>query len=598
MPQLAEGIMAAAEPCVLWLDELHRYLDHGCGLIASGLRKVLRSGTTVLATLDGAAYEYWRRSDVVRQMRSLVLDRCWSVAERQRARMSQDPRVAQAAQADSAIGVAECLAAGPWLWQELRLADRVGGQPRGAALTWAGIDLIRVGLGGPLPTELLLDAHVPYLADSGGPLVRPESAEDALAWAGKTRFGVSSMLLPAGDGVWKVHPQLVATVQEAGIPVHPFTWFQAVGAADDIDDMFTVALNASQHAPSLGVFLWQCLADAGILRAANNLGVTLADLGRHEEAEQVYRAQADLQDPYVLLNLGNLLWKTGRYDEAAGAYRESGTRGHATGWNNLGLLFREQGQLAHAETCLRSAALAGAADAEFNLGVLLADLGRPEEAIAAYARAEAAGDLAGLVNWGMLLAEEGRWTEAEPLFRRGAESGDKEAVFCLANALKAQGSLQEAANWYHRAIGAGDDRAQYNLANLHRDDGRPDLAEPLYRSAAEAGITSALYNLALLLEGQKRFPEAEALLRQAVEDGCSQALFHLGELLRRTDRPDEAAAQWRLAAEAGDATAAIALATVLTSPSDRPYLRRVLLRAADTGDHDAAHLLSVLNSSC
>nr|WTB09145.1 hypothetical protein OG546_36035 [Streptomyces antimycoticus] len=120
VPQLAEGIMTAAEPCVLWLDELHRYLDHGCGLIASGLRKVLRSGTTVLATLDGAAYEYWRRSDVVRQMRSLVLDRRWSVAERQRARMSQDPRVAQAAQADPAIGVAECLAAGPWLWQELR----------------------------------------------------------------------------------------------------------------------------------------------------------------------------------------------------------------------------------------------------------------------------------------------------------------------------------------------------------------------------------------------------------------------------------------------------------------------------------------------
>ncbi|MFJ1678107.1 tetratricopeptide repeat protein [Streptomyces sp. NPDC088251] len=588
------AIVTTPQPCVLWLDELSRYFEGGC-FGASELGQLIRSKAVVLATLDAAAYERWSGSAVVEQMAPLILERRWSPAERDRARSSPDPRVVRAAQAHSALGVAECLAVAPRLWRELALADRAGGSPRGAALTRAGIDLARAGLKGPLSTALLLDTHSLYLADGGGPLLRPESPGDALAWAGKVRWGASGMLLPAGEGTWNVHPQLIAEAQRADVPVHALTWFQAMDAAHDIDEMFAVALKASDHAPSIAVPLWRAMADAGISRAANNLGVVLADLGRYTEAERAYRMQADMKDPVVLLNLGNLLGKTGRYEEAVEVLQEAGASGHAVAWNNLGLLLREQGRLDHAETCLRSAALAGAADAEFNLGVLLGDLGRTEEAMAAYARASAAGDPDGEVNWGILLAEESRWAEAEPLFLGRAEAGDGEAVFCLAILLKTNGRTQEATGWYRRAIDAGDERALYNLANLYVDTDRPDLAEPLYRAAADAGVSSALLNLALLLKRQQRLSEAEPLFRQAAAQGHRNALLHLGDVLSKTGRPDEAATHWRMAADAGDTTAAIALATVFTSHADRPYLRVVLQRAADAGDGDAALVRAALD---
>ncbi|MEU2561458.1 tetratricopeptide repeat protein [Streptomyces longispororuber] len=594
VPALVAGIAAAAEPCVLWLDELGPWLEDGRCLTAPALTELRRAGAAVLATLDAAAYTHRRGAEVLRRLPHLLLDRRWSPAERSRAAASPDRRVARAARADPALGVAECLAAGPWLWRELRLADRAGGRPRGAALTRAGIDLVRAGLDGPLPAALLLDAHRPYLADSGGDVLRPEPAADALAWAGTARCGVSGMLLPAGGDAWRAHPELAAAADDEGLPVHPFTWFQALGAARDLDAMFTVALNATRHAPSIGACLWRALADAGVTRAANNLGVVLADLGRHEEAERVYRTQADPEDAAVLLNLGNLLSATGRHDEAVRAYTASGTRGEAKAWNNLGLLHRDRGETAAAEVCLRSAALAGAADAEYNLGVLLADLGRADEAMAAYARAYAAGDADGLTNWGLLLCEEGRWSEAEPLLLRAVAAGSGKAMFCLAHAARSAGDPYRAAYWYRKCVDAGDPRACFNLANLHRDEGRPDLAEPLYRRAAGGGVTGALLNLGLLLARQERLAEAEPLLRRSAGHGHHGALFHLGDVLRRTGRRDEAAAHWKAAADAGDTDAAIGLATLLTDPADRPCLRGVLRRAAEAGDPDAGLLLSVL----
>ncbi|MET9413037.1 tetratricopeptide repeat protein [Streptomyces klenkii] len=595
-PSLAAGIVACADPCVLWLDELDRYLDDGCGLTAHGLAELRRTQAVVLTTLNASTYERWNDAEVVRQMQPVVLDRRWNPAERRRAAESKDPRVVRAAELSPPdIGITEYLAADPWLWQELRLADRAGGRPRGAALTRAGIDLARAGISSPLPTSLLLEAHAPYLVESGGPLLRPEPVDDALAWAGRTRHGVSSMLLPVGEDVWRAHPQLVVAADEGGVPVHWLTWFQAFSAADSLDEIFAVVLNAGRHAPSIAVHLWRALADAGIKEAANNLGVTLATLGRYEEAEQVYRT-ADSEDALVLLNLGNLLWTTGRREEAVEAYRKSGERGEANAWNNLGLLFKKQGEFSRAEVCLRSAALAGAPDAEYNLGVLLQELGRTEEAKAAYACAHRAGDSAGLTNWGMLLLEEGHREEAESLLRQAADVGDQDAMLTLANTAKAEGDLRQATDWYHRAIQAGDTRAYFNLANLLRDNGQLSLAELLYRQAIAAGVTSTVYNLALLLMRQERLTEAETFLRQAAAHGHRKAMFYLGYVLRQTGQPEAAAEQWESAAEEGDTDAAIALATVLTSPSDQARLHRVLGRAADAGDGDAALVLSAMTS--
>ncbi|MEU2868673.1 tetratricopeptide repeat protein [Streptomyces olivoreticuli] len=618
IPAAIKAITRSATPCVLWLDELQRFLGPS-GLHPEGLAELAHARTPVLATMRTEQFEaytpraardparrptdpeyayVWAGADVLNHAAPFVLARCWSNGERERARGSADPRVADAAHRHPHHGIAEYLAVGHALLQEWLEASRAGGYPRGAALVRAAVDLVRTGVIGPLSSQALLAAHHYYLVDAGGPRLRPESVEDAFAWAGQVRFGTASLLLPAGHDTWEPFDYLVDSVQRDGsaAPVHPLVWFAAAEHSPNINSTFRIALNASRTEPMIATFLWEALTDAGLTRAANNLGVTLIDRGRYEEAEAVLRKRADTSDPTVLLNLGNALQHMGRQREAENVYREAANLGHPAAWNNLGLLFQKARRLNEAQEALLRAAQAGDGDAEFNLGVVLTEVGKPEEAMAAYQRAYEAGDRSGLNNWGILLADAGDIAEAKVVLRKAIEAGDTEAVFTLANILKGASRLDEAENWYRKAIEGGDPRASFNLANLYRDTNRIVEAEPLYRGAVNAGIRSAVFNLGLLLESGQRWEDASELFQQAVDDGTLQARLHLGHVLAKAGRIEEAKDAWRKAAAEGDTTAAIGLATIMKEPEEQDELRFVFRRAAAAGDTDAQCVLAALSS--
>jgi tetratricopeptide (TPR) repeat protein len=83
-----------------------------------------------------------------------------------------------------------------------------------------------------------------------------------------------------------------------------------------------------------------------------NLGMTVADLGRHEEAIALYRkaltAIPDDQDSFI--NMGLSLAALGRYDEAVKAYSKA-IELKSSVWiahKNLGLALKEQGKVADA----------------------------------------------------------------------------------------------------------------------------------------------------------------------------------------------------------------------------------------------------------
>lgn len=229
--------------------------------------------------------------------------------------------------------------------------------------------------------------------------------------------------------------------------------------------------------------------------AHSNLGIALAERGRHDEAMEHYARAVAIAPGYAKahLNLGRAFARAGRASESEAEYAEAVRLdpGSATAAYNLGLARAERGALDEAIAEYRRAlaidpryakaannlgwALAAKGDAPAavaayeralaidptlvaahnNLAVTLADLGRLDEAIA---HATTAATLAPTeprahANRGALLAQAGRRTEAISAFREALRLDPKlvEVRLDLAATLTATGERQAAIAEY-RAI--------------------------------------------------------------------------------------------------------------------------------------------------
>ncbi|MEV8319859.1 tetratricopeptide repeat protein [Streptomyces sp. NPDC059900] len=241
LPTVSSELLTAAvtgeRRCVLWLDDLERYLGTS-GVTAGLLAEVMRDGSPdvlVLATLR--AQEHHRLSSALtdassgeeqsqrqRDARDLLqaatvirLERAWSTGERERAAHTGDARIARAV-ADGRFGVAEALACGPAMLSAWRDAWAPGVRPRAAAIMHSAVDCRRIGVHGPVPRAALAEMHQPYLEARGGDRLRPESFEEALAWlCTPVHSATGSMLLASGGG-YTAFDYLIDTPGLAEVP--------------------------------------------------------------------------------------------------------------------------------------------------------------------------------------------------------------------------------------------------------------------------------------------------------------------------------------------------------------------------------------------
>lgn len=227
---------AAERRCVLWLDDLERFLGAG-GLTPEQLGRLLEGAghhRVVVATIRAAEQaritagplggEAQATRDirlVLGQARSIRLDRMFTPAELERARARDwDPRIADALARAGPYGVAEYLAAGPELlreWEDAR-ASCQGPHARGAALVAAAVDIRRAGYLSPLPRALLDEVHDHYLDDAEHARIPREPATDAWVWATSPRTATTALLSPAGPGLIEVFDYLVDAVQRRAGP--------------------------------------------------------------------------------------------------------------------------------------------------------------------------------------------------------------------------------------------------------------------------------------------------------------------------------------------------------------------------------------------
>ncbi|MGW7126585.1 tetratricopeptide repeat protein, partial [Streptomyces sp. NPDC054901] len=542
-------VAATAVRCVVWLDDLERFLTPD-GLEAGVLAELVRLRTPVLATMQLRHYDTFNPHSteslqedsagprtsgtgarVLKQTQPLYLQRRWSAEELTRAEGVDDPRIIDAVTHHGPYGVAEYLAAGPALLTEWRHATRPGGHPRGAALVAAAVDLTRTGLRPPYPTALLTTLHQHYLP--ADPLLRPEPIDTALAWAARLRYGATSLLLPTNDpdayGVFDYLPD------HATSPVTEEAWQSALDHAADEEEHLTIGVHAADTAPHIAEAAWRPLA-RHITSAAFNLGILLTETGRNEEAVELFRQAADAGDTEAAVNLGVLLAQLGRNEEAEEMYRQAADAGDASAVFNLGFLLAQLGRNEEAKEMYRQAADAGHRGAISNLGNLLAKAGRNEEAEELFRQAADAGHRGAISNLGILLAMLGRGEEAEELFRQATDAGDTDAAVNLGLLLAEGGRSEEAEEMYRQAADNGHSDATYSLGNLLAQLGRNEEAEEMYRQAADGGHTDAPVNLGILLTETGRNEEAEELYRQAADNGHSDAAYNLGILLTEAGR--------------------------------------------------------------
>lgn len=267
-PDALPAALVAAQrhrPSVLWLDDLERYLGLG-GLTRADLAGLVGPRCLVLATMraherdDLSARHDPRRDSVDRQAarsgrevlaavgREIRLDRRWSESELDRARaLAHDVRIARALTGAGGHGLAEVMAAGPQLlteWRDARSAasraprdGRSAGDPRGAALVAAAVDVRRAGYHRPVPISVLRELHTEYLRELGGAALRPRSWAEALAWATQPLHATSSLLHPAGSGCYLAFDYLVDAVASDGSapPIPAVTWRALADFADPAD---------------------------------------------------------------------------------------------------------------------------------------------------------------------------------------------------------------------------------------------------------------------------------------------------------------------------------------------------------------------------
>jgi hypothetical protein len=240
----------AERRCVVWLDDLERFLGAG-GLTVNTINRLLDTeggrDTLVLATMrshehdrysareepdiHGPGLDSWRDARRVLELAIVVeLRRGWSDEELRRARAyADDPRIRSALPKAGPLGLAELLATGPQLTRDWRNAWRPGAHPRGAALVAAAVDCRRAGLHEPQALETLADLSEHYLAAAGGALLRPEPLDDALTWATAPSQGASSLLLPNDDGRFLAFDYLIDVAGLDRIP--QATWDALIARA-------------------------------------------------------------------------------------------------------------------------------------------------------------------------------------------------------------------------------------------------------------------------------------------------------------------------------------------------------------------------------
>jgi uncharacterized protein len=605
---------ASNRKTVLWIEDLDQYILPDC-LTPGVLRDLISKQIVVVATMRSESFKiyqpgarYTRRedlraygssgmADVVRmgqhllnQAEPIIVNRRWSKTEIARARESHDPRIVDAAAHSSKYGISEYLAAGPQLLRELEIASAPTGNPRGASLVLAAIDIARTGLTGPIPIDLIKAVHNHYLDRNGGSLLRPEPFEAALEWAAELRYGVTSLLIPSRKPeFFQAFDYLVDEYSRdtRTIPVPKAVWSTVLDFAETrISALFSVSVAAIRNSrPDLATEALKRVADLSDTRVSARLGTLYAQVGNYDEAERWLRISISDNNVENLCRFGGFLGMRYRFQEAAEIYNRALALGHEDARLGLGAILEESNDIHGAKEQYQLAFSAGLhwaagfmgklldsqksrRDAEmwlkrgFNnenawcgclLGSMLGRMGRTDEAIAVLKKSFSMGHDHAASEIGIIYDKLGDQLPAETWYAAGSRRRSPAGMCCHGDFLLRQGSTSDAIELLQRALNAGHTHAGYVLGELYKSQGNLGQSIIWHKQAAELGNAESACRVgSLMLRSQaSEYEEAQLWLRASIAGGHFHAGCVLGTSLVGSDSFEEAEAAFKAAIHGG-----------------------------------------------
>ncbi|MFC7305137.1 tetratricopeptide repeat protein [Streptomyces monticola] len=317
--------------------------------------------------------------------------------------------------------MAEYLASGPQVLSLWKRASRVRGNPRGAALVAAAVDLARTGLASAVPAESLERLHEYYLEEAGGLALRPEPLDEAWHWASEVVLGVTSPLIPARKGHWKPFDYLVSdTARRAEAMTLP-------------EPVWGEALSVVENSRRISV--------STMARAA----------GRPDIAISVVEPLAEVDDLDGLITLGALLFGEGDHQQAIANFWRAAELGDATGAHNLGAIEMDSGNLEDAIPWLELAIERGEIQSIGTLGMVYEKLGDGPRAVKLWKSGTAAGDAGSALHYSDWLRSQWKSDEALEALRVAAEGEIPFATLSYAGALLQRGETDDANAYISKA---------------------------------------------------------------------------------------------------------------------------------------------------
>ena len=526
-PRLA----STADPVVVWLDDLQRFLTGTDPLTPALLTRLLsRPGpTVVLATLrqEERARLSAATGELTRDTRRLLDDARDTTLEL--GPTSDDPDEQATAHAAypaadlAAAGLGEQLAGAPALlsqYYDARYSD-----PLLHAVVQTAIDWARVGMPGPIPgadlgalaVDVLLSER-PEL-DPGEQQIAESIAAARTPPTGAGRVAaLRTVLLPDRSRGYRPFDYLVAADDgQASRPraIPDRFWDQALARADP-DDAFAVGVVAIQrdNIPA-AIHATHQAAEAGLIDAMHNLGLLLASRVDPPELDQArgwFQKAAEAGHTGAMYNLGILLADhvdPPELDQARGWYQKAAEAGHPDA-------MVQPGSLAVGAAWIRRSWTRRAAGGRR----------RPRPATPApctpWGSCWQPGGSAGAGPGARLVSEGGRGRRyprqgqagilaGGPGGSAGAGPGPGTRLVLLADDMDPT-ELDQVRGWYQKAAEAGDTDAMIVLGVLLADRVDPpelDQARGWWQKAAEAGDTDAMYDLGALLADQVDPPELD-----------------------------------------------------------------------------------------
>lgn len=605
----ALSILTQDEPCVIWLDDLERFVGTG-GLSPTVINHFKRANKIMMATIRGEQYarllkntvdhshanahtgsESTHFQKILDQSVVLLLPRLWTATELERAKQSTDTRIKYATQQSETFGVAEYLAAGPRLREEWQAAWGVGTNPRGASLVAAAVDCARAGIVRSVSKAFLTTLHEVHLSRAGGSLLTPENVEQAFDWATKRRSGVASPLIPDGAGNYRAFDYLVDHAMREGAtpPIDPDVWEHVLTyASQNFSLLSSVALAAYQaDMIDTAIRAWTLMAEDGNPTAAISLGKVAENEGNSEEAERWYRMAHDLGDSEGQTYIGLMAERTKDIAGAERSYRIAAGAGDTHGMSHLAMLLKRKGNLTESEKWFRKAAtLDTGKNYSAGLAEVLMELGRLDEAEQLYRRAMDGGDADAAVGLGALLNGVGRSAEAIQIWKDGVDRGSADSAAQLALHAEEESKDRAAERWWRKSVALGAEHANVGLAVLLAKSGRHLAdAESHFKAAIEHGVRHSQMNFAYFLFEQQRFDEAENIAASISDDDAGAAIFLRSSIAEEENQdPSIFIELLTKSAELGYVPAQGRLGQLLASQQREQEAVEWLTRAAQKGD--------------